>query len=178
MELTLDRDAIREAIIVRAYEEISGDWDFRDEIRAEIKRRVDGVFATTVKEEVASAVREAVQSGFDREYQKVDSFGAAKGPETTIRKELERLIEGYWSQRVDSTGKPTESSYSSTTRAEWMMTQICGEKFKDDMKAAMVSQTAALKDGLRAKLRASTDEMLGQLFRVQTAQDKAEGRYC
>ena len=166
--ISLDRDEIREAIIGRAAESILSDWDYQSSLRKDIRDKVDAIFRKKADEEVASAVTEAVRTAFDREYQRSDAFGEQQGKPTTIRKELERLASDYWSARVDRNGKPTDSTYSSTSRAEWMMAQICGESFSKDMKQHVVNATAQLKDGLREQLHAHTNAMLNDLFRVRT----------
>lgn len=171
-ELTLDKNDIREAIIERASDSILRDWDFTTELRADIRKKVDAIFVEKANEEVSSAVSEAVRNAFDREYQKADSFGDTLGKPTTIRKELERLASDYWSARVDRNGKPTESTFSSTSRAEWMMAQICGENFAKDMKQQVVNATAQIKDGLREQLHKHTNQMLNDLFRVRTVGEK------
>ena len=97
-------------------------------IRAGIEKRIDAVFAAQAQELVNAAVERSVVDGFNREYQRVDSFGTKVGEKTTIQRELDQLATNYWSTLVDKQGKPCgSSSYNSTTRAEYMMTKICGE---------------------------------------------------
>lgn len=165
--ISLDRDEIRSAIIERAADSILQDWDYTSSLRKDIREKVDAIFRTKADEEVAAAVTEAVRTAFDREYQRSDAFGDKQGAPTTIRKELERLAGDYWSARVDRSGKPTDNSYSSTSRAEWMMAQICGESFSKDMKQHVVNATAQIKEGLREQLHQHTNIMLNDLFRVR-----------
>lgn len=167
-DLTFDTDAIREAIIDRAAESILSDWDYTSAMRADIRDKVDAIFRKKADEEIAAAVTETTRAAFDREYQRHDGFGDKKGAPTTIRKELERLASDYWAARVDRSGKPANDSYNSTSRAEWMMAQICGESFSKDMKQHVVNATAQLKDGLREQLHQHTNVMLNDLFRVRT----------
>lgn len=174
--MQLDQAAIQEAVVARITDDILSDWDWKADVRSSVAKRIDAEFAEGLGEIVAEAVESATQAGFDHAYQRIDRFGKLDGKPTTIRKELDRLIQGYWTARVDSSGKPTESNYNSTTRAEWMMVQICGKGFSEQVKAETVSVAGRLKDSLRAELRKATDRMLGELFVVRSLGDQEEGR--
>jgi hypothetical protein len=77
--------------------------------------------------------------------------------------------------RVDAkSGKPTESSYSSVSRAEFLMTQICAQDFSETMKQHALNVTGALKDGLRNQLATQMDGMLSGLFHVKSLQDQGK----
>lgn len=166
--ISLDPEEIRSAVIDRAAASILSDWDYQTTLRADIRDKVDAIFCEKANEEVSIAVTEAVRAAFDREYQRSDAFGEKQGQSTSIRKELERLASDYWSAKVDRYGKPTDSTYNATTRAEWMMAQICGESFSADIKQHVVNATAQLKEGLREQLHTHTNIMLNDLFRVRT----------
>lgn len=176
--MQIDQAAIQAAIVDRVAEEIQSDWDWKSDARAMIAKKIDAAFIAGVGDVVNETVRRAVDAGFDHEYSKGDIFGHHTGPKTTIRAELVKLIDGYWTQKVDRYGKPTDSGYDDKhTRAEWHMIQVCGEGFSKDIKQDVVNITAGFKDGLRAELRGSMDKMLNDLFKVKSKQDASEKLY-
>lgn len=176
--MELNKTTIEEAVIARVCDQIMDEWQWREQAREALAKRIDAAFKNGVDEVVDAAISKAVADGFDHEYRKaVDVFGKAAGETTTVRAELAKLVSGYWTQKVDKYGKPVSSDTygDKITRAEWHMTQVCAADFTAAMKQEAVNVTAALKDGLRKELRASTDKMLSELFRVKSVQDKAEG---
>lgn len=173
----LNEDAITEAVIERATERLLDEHDFVTAARRQISDRVNALFADQVEGEVASIVREATRAGFETVYQPVNRLGQPDGPETTIRKRLVDLVENYWAQRVSKrSGEPQKDSYDSVSRAEWTMAQICAGDFSAALRQEVVNLTATIKDGLREQLRTEVDKMLGEIFRVRSKADTAEGR--
>ncbi len=171
MELNVER--IESAIVQEVIEKIISDDDLWTRVKDGINTRIDALWANTVEARVATLVDQAVTSGFDHAYQKVDQFGRAKGERTTIAAELDRLISSYWIERVDRSGKPSDSSYSTTTRAEWMMVQICGEKFAETMKQHVVNVGGAVKDHFRKELDRTVNSLLSEVFHVKSMGDQA-----
>lgn len=174
--MEINQDAIQRAIVNDVVDRIFGEGDVLADVDREVTKRIDAIFAETVETLIQEKIESVVKSGFDREYRKVDAFGRPESEPTTISKELDRMISTYWSQKVDRNGKPTDNTFSSVTRAEWMMVKICGEDFHQHLKQESVNVTAHLKDSLRDELRKWTDDTLHSLFRVKSQQDKAEGR--
>lgn len=174
--MEIDREKIEAAIVREAADQIISDDALYERVKRDIDARVDKLFATKAEEKIAAVIDDVVASGFDRPFQKVDSFGRPTGKPTSISQELERLVGGYWSARVDSHGKPTESSYSSTSRAEWLMAKICAEDFQKEVKQHAVNVTAQLKDGFRRELHETVNKLLSELFHVRSADDQGKDR--
>lgn len=174
--LNINEQDLKDAIVQKAADEIlRQDDDLSEMIRQEVKKRLDAIFADRAEAQIQAEIDSAIQAGFEREYHRVTAWGEPDGPSTSIRKELEKLVSGFWSTKVDSkSGKPTDSSYSSVTRAEYLMTQICAKDFSDEMKTHALNVTGALKDGLRAQLAKSMDAMLDSLFHVKSLQDQGK----
>lgn len=174
--LNINEEDLKAAIVAKATDEIlTKDDDLSGLIRKEIKSRLDKIFLDRAETQIKAAIDAAVQNAFEREYRRVTRFGEPEGQPTTIRKELEKTVDAYWSAKVDPrTGKPTDSSYSAVTRAEYLMTQVCAEDFSEGMKSSVVSVTGALKDGLRNQLAKQMDGMLNELFRVKSLQDQGK----
>lgn len=170
--MQIDQEKIEKAIIADAVHGFTTDDDLYDRIKKGIDARIDKLFADRVEKHIGEAVEACVKSGFEREYQKADSFGRATGPTTSIAKELETLVQNYWTERVDRNGKKTDSSYSSTSRAEWMMVQICADDFSKEMKQHVVNVAAALKDNFRAVLNQHVAVLLSDVFKVQSQGDR------
>jgi len=174
--LNINEDDLKAAIVKQAVEEIiSQDEDLSSLINAEVKKRVDTIFVNRAQAQLDAAIDAAVLNGFDLEYQRVNSWGKPEGEKTSIRKQLDKMVSGYWSEHVEPrTGKPTDSSYNFVTRAEYLMTQICAKDFTENLKQSALNVTGALKDGLRNQLAAQMDQMLNDLFRVKSLQDQGK----
>jgi len=174
--IKIDETTLQDAIIERAADQIIGDMENLGEIiRDAVNRRVDKIFAETAEAEIHAKIKAAFDDALNREYFRTDSFGQRQGEGTTIAKQLDRMVSGYWSERVDGNGKPTSNSYGTNmTRAEYLMSQICAKDFSDQMKQAAVSVTAALKDGFRAQMAGHVDKLLDELFRVKSLQDQGK----
>ena len=175
--MELDQDKLQAAIVTAAVNQLLGTEDFDGIVKKAIESRIDRLFAERVSAQINAAIDRAIEEGFEREYRPVNSFGTPVGTATTIRRELEQSITGYWTTRVDQNGKPTTDTYGDPlTRAEWLMTKAVGEDFAKMVRQNAVNVTGGLKDAMRGELRKNLDVVLGELFRVTSAQDKEEGR--
>lgn len=171
--MQIDQQRIEQAIVDEAVSKFVNDDDLYTRIRDGINQRIDKVFAEKASLVVTESVERIVAEGFERSYHKTDSFGRHVGQPTSISKELELIVSNYWTARVDRNGKPTDSSYSSLSRAEWMMAQICADDFSKEMKQHVVNVAGALKDHFRGVLNEHVGLMLSEVFKVNTAGDKA-----
>lgn len=174
--MQIDQEKIERAIIADAVRSFATDDDLYQKIRDGINARIDKVFADKVNLVVTDAVERITNEGFERTYRKTDSFGRPVGEPTSISKELETLVSNYWTVRVGRDGKPTDSSYSSTSRAEWMMAQICADDFSKEMKQHVVNVAGSLKDHFRSVLNAHIGSMLSDVFKVQSQGDRDAGK--
>ncbi|MEJ7933528.1 hypothetical protein WG907_04550 [Sphingobium sp. AN558] len=171
--MQIDQAAIEKAIVEDAVHKLTGDDDLYSRIKAGIDLRIAKLFDERVTALVTDTVEKIVKEGFERTYNKTDGFGRAVGQPTSISKELETLVSTYWTARVDRNGKPTDSSYSSLSRAEWMMAQICADDFTKEMKQHVVNVGGALKDHFRGVLNERISLMLSEVFKVNSAGDQA-----
>lgn len=173
--LNINEEDLKKAIVAKATDELlSQDDDLSSMVSTEVQRRIQNIFAERVDAQIAAAVDAAVQMGFDTVYQRVNNWGQPEGEKTTIRTQLDKMISGYWTTKVDTrSGKPNDG-YNTTTRAEYLMTQICAEKFSEEMKKHATNIAGRLKDGLRNQMGAVMDEMLNNLFHVKSLQDQGK----
>jgi hypothetical protein len=173
--LNINEDELKKVIVERAVEGLVEDEHLSGLVAKEVKARIDKIFIDRAQAAIDAAIDQAVQNSFDREYQRITSWGEPDGPKTTIRAQLEKTVDGYWSARVEpKTGKVSTSSYGTVTRAEYLMTQVCAEDFSENMKQSVQNVTGALKDGLRNQLAAQMDNMLNELFRIKSLQDQGK----
>lgn len=170
--MQIDQTKIEAAIVDEAVTRLINDDDLYARVKSGIDARIDKLFQERVSALVTEKVEAVTKDGFERSYTKVDSFGRPTGDPTSISKELERLIHNYWDQRVDRSGRPTDSSYSSSTRAEWMMAQICADDFSKEMKQHVVNVAGTLKDHFRSILNNHVSIMLSDVFKVQSEGDR------
>jgi hypothetical protein len=176
MMFSMNEEEMKAAIVAKAADEfLQAGHDISGLVKVEVKRRVDLIFKDRAEAQIGAAVDVAINNGFDLEYQRVNSWGQPDGEKTTVRKQLDKLAQGYWGEHVDPrSGKSTDSGYTFVTRAEYLMTQICAKDFSENLKASALNVTGALKDGLRNQLGAQMDQMLNELFRVKSLQDQGK----
>ncbi len=174
--INLNNDEITNAVVDKVADAfMREDTDLYSAVEQRINKKIDDIFVRSVEPRIQAEIDKALTDCFHREYQKTTAWGEKKGQTTTISKELEKLMGNYWAENVNEKGET--SGYGKFTRAEYVMAKVTGEDFSKQMERYIIQSAAALKDGMRVQLRASVDEMLAKLFHVQTAQDRAEGRY-
>lgn len=174
--LTINEEDLKAAIVAKATDELlAQDDDLSGMVAKAVNARIDALFAASAAAQINAAIEETIRNGFEREYQRVDQWGEPKGQKTSIKAELSKIVEGYWNARVDTkSGNPSDSSYNTCSRAEYLMTKICAQDFSETMKTAALSVTGALKDGLRNQLAKHMDDMLNGLFHVKSLQDQGK----
>lgn len=176
--MELNQERIEAAIVTEMADRIAADEGFSQRIQTAVDNRISELFQEHADTQIRNAIDAAIKEGFDREYTRVNGWGEREGSPTTIRKELEKVIGNYWNQKVDKNGKP--STYSELTRAEWLMSKMVADDFNGQMKQHIVNVGGALKDQLRESLHGTVNELLTQVFRVNSHGDrkieKAEGR--
>lgn len=176
MSIQIDNDKIMAAVVDKVAEEfMRTEGDLYDAVNAKIGKKIDALFTKSVEPRIQAELDKALADCFHREFQKTTAWGERDGEPTTISKELERLMSGFWAETVDDKGKP--SNYAKLTRAEYTMAKVLGDDFNKQTERYLIQSAAWLKDGVRAHLRGEVDKMLANLFHVKSAQDHAEGRY-
>lgn len=174
--MELNQARIEDAIIAEVAGKLIGDNDLYERAKRAFDGRVEKLWKEVAETRIRSEIELAISNGLEREYCKIDSFGAQKGEKTTIRAELEKQIGGYWNTRVDSSGKPTDSNYNTSTRAEWMMTKMVASDFQGEMKQHVINLGGSLKDKLRGELHETVNRLLSDTFNVKSADDQAKDR--
>lgn len=174
--MELNKEKIEESIVQTVAESLIADSDLESRIKTAVDARIDSHFKTVADRQIGESVNRAIADGLEHEYCRVDSFGRTSGQPTTVRKELERIIAGYWNERVDKNGKSTDSTYSAISRAEWVMLQIVAADFQGEMKQHIVNLGGSLKDHLRLQLRTTLDSILSEVFHVQSEGDRNLGK--
>lgn len=170
--MEIDQKKIEAAIVEQAVQNMIGDNELYNRVKRGLDERIDKMFAERVSALLDETIKTIVRDGFEREYCKADGFGRLSGEPTTIAKELEQLVSGYWQQTVDRQGKKTDSSYGTTSRAEWMMLQICADEFSKEMKQHTLNVAGALKDHFREVLHDHIAIMLSDVFKVKSQGDQ------
>ena len=174
--LNINEEDLKAAIVAKATDEILQESDDLSALVAkEVRARLDRIFVDRAEAQIKLAIDAAVSNAFEREYTRVTTFGQPEGAPTSIRKELDKTVSAYWSAKVEPrTGKTTDSSYGTVTRAEYLMTQVCAEDFTAGLKTSVLSVTGALKDGLRNQLAQKMDAMLNEPFYIKSLQDQGK----
>ena len=172
--LNINEEDLKAAIVAKVSDELLSEGDdLSGMVAVELKKRIDKIFNERVTAQIEGAINETINGSFEREYRRVNTWGEPEGPTTTIRKELEKTVNAYWSAKVDPhSGKTATSGFNAVTRAEYIMTQVCAEDFSKQMQTSVNSVTGALKDGLRGQLAKQMDDMLDGLFRIKSLQDQ------
>lgn len=173
--LNINEDDLKRDIVHRAADQLVDDEHLSGLVAKEVKARVDKLFIDRAEAQISAAIDEAIKGGFEREYQRVSPWGEPEGPKTSIQKELDKLVGGFWNTKVDKHGKPDSSSYGDKmTRAEYLMTTICAQDFSEAMRQSALNITGALKDGLRNQMAQQMDALLSSLFHVKSLQDQGK----
>lgn len=174
--MELDKGRIEDAIVRQVADDIMSEEELRSRVIKAVDDRINNLFKTVADAQISAQIETAIRAGFDHEYTRVNSFGQKSGSPTTIRAELERLIAGYWNERVNKQGKPDTGYGADYTRAEWVMMQIVADSFKGDMKQHIVNLGGSLKDGLRAELYKTVNGLLSEVFHVNSDHDQKISR--
>ena len=173
--LNVDEAKLQKAVAEIVADRMMDENGIADEVRKNVDARIAKLFVERVDGIIQAAIDAAVHEGFEREYQRVTTWGEAQGPKTTIKKELRRIVGDFWSERVSvSSGQKTDSTHNSVSRAEYTMMKVCSEKFSENLKQHALNITGHLKDGLRNQMGKHMDNMLNELFRVKSLQDQGK----
>ena len=145
-----------------------------------VNDRIDALINATATETINARVAKITEDAFFAPYQPVTPFGQPVGEVTTIAASLEKATRDYWLQTVDKNGKPKEGPIYGeklVSRADWFVSKAMSQSIEETIdKDLIVSIAAKVKDTVRAELRGKVDTILGEIFRVQSADDKAEKR--
>jgi hypothetical protein len=174
--MELNKEKIEQAVVQSVADALIADSDLESRIRSAVDARIDKHFKSGADKRIEEAVNRAITDGLEHEYCRVNSFGQREGQPTTVRKELEQMIAGYWNALVEKSGKPTDSTYSSMRRAEWMMSQLVAADFQGEMRQHIVNLGGSFKDHLRAQLKSTLDGILSEIFHVQSEGDRELGK--
>lgn len=173
--MELDKSRIEDAVVRQVADDIMTEDELRSRVIKAVDQRINDLFKTVADAQISAAIEAAIKAGFEHEYTRVNSFGQKEGAPTTIRAQLERMVAGYWNERVNKAGKP-ETYGADFTRAEWVMMQIVADSFKGDMKQHVVNLGGALKDGLRTELYKTVNGLLSEVFHVNSETDQKISR--
>ncbi len=174
--MEINQDAIEAAIVRDVADRIVNEDDIYGRVKTAVDARINAIFKETADAKIQEAIETAITKGFEHEYTRVDTFGQRKGTATTIRAELEKMIGGYWNEKVDKQGKPGSGYGCDITRAEWMMTQLVAADFQGNMKQHIINLGGALKDKLRGELHQTVNKLLSEVFHVRSEDDEAARR--
>jgi len=173
--LNIDESSIRDTVAQKVADDLVNDEHLLAEVSKKVQARIDNLFAERVDVLITKAIDDAVVNAFEREYTKVDQWGQKVGQTTSVKNQLDKIIGDFWSARVSSTsGQPTERSYDSVSRAEFIMLKVCAADFSKTMQEHAINIAGHLKDGLRNQMAAHMDNILSDLFRVKSLQDQGK----
>ena len=112
---------------------------------------------------VDAKVAEVVDKVMNDVFQPVDTWGKKTGEPTTIRKMMEKSIEKYWNEKVDSGGKP--SNYSGNMpRAEYFAKNVVAKMVDYNMSSEMKKIIDAGKDKVREAMAKAVTEQLKKIW--------------
>lgn len=174
--MELNQERIEAAIIAEVADRMVGEEELYSRAKTAVIARLDNLWKEKTEAKIQEVVEAAISNGFDREYQRIDSFGRPIGEKTTIRAELEKQIAGYWNATVDKQGKPSTGYGDKLTRAEWVMSQMVAADFHGDMKQHITNLGGTLKDKLRGELHETVNRLMSDVFHVRSLDDQAIDR--
>ena len=174
MELNIEK--IEQAVISQALDHILDEDGISDKVDTIVRAKIDKIFTDKCKVMIEEAIQESIKKGFERQYSKVDSFGRPVGEPTTLGCELEKMVNRYWDQKVDSGGKPADGYSAKMTRAEYVMGQMIAADFNSHVKQLVVNASGSFKDLMRDSLYGSVNELLSGIIRVSSHGDNGKQR--
>lgn len=173
--MEIDINKIEQAIINQAVDEIVNEREIIRSVKEEVQKRINNRFVEVMDGYIEDIIKNSVDNALDFHYQKVNNWGAPDGQPTTIRKELEKAVDGFWTEKVNpKSGKSDKDGYSAITRAEYVMVRMIGESVEKHLKGDLTNITGALKDGIRNEVGKILDGMLGELFKIKSLQDQGK----
>lgn len=129
-----------------------------------------------IKKTVQRQVHEAVSKALDAELQRileakitpVDMWGEPTGEATTIRDQLHKRAVNFFSEKVDSEGKPT--SYGGAPRYQRIYSELACAAFSKAVKDNIETIAAAVKTSMRNTIWRDLDDALNNTFKVKIKQ--------
>lgn len=173
--MEVNQERIEKAVVAEVAEMIISQEELRNRVIQAVDNRIANHFKEIADKQIANAVNNAIREGFEHEYVKIDHYGRREGEATTISKELNKLIAGYWNQKVDSSGNSSDGYSAKATRAEWVMSKLIAADFEKEMKQHVVNLGAQLKDNLRKELHETVNKLMTEVFHVRSWDDQAAG---
>jgi hypothetical protein len=165
MDLGFTREELLDLAAEKAVQQHAG--FLGNAIERVIAKRVDKLFAERADALLTETLAKVFEEGLNRQFQRVDDFGDPVGEPTTLKKELARLTDEYWKQRVDKgSGKPCEKAYGSITRAEFLMVQMCAKGLSSELNHITDDVVLALREQLTDAVVKWVEDHVDSKFRV------------
>ena len=156
MNLEITAEQIIQQAASKLADEAYENVDALEMLEVEISRRIDSFLGTTANKLMEDTLRREMENLMTRKIQPVNQWGESKGSATSLREELQKRAEEFWSVKVDNGGAP--SSYGGEPRHQHMFKAIAKEQFV----AAITENIDVVIEGFRAALRQDAAKMLGE----------------
>lgn len=147
-----------------------------------ITERVHKRLVRTISEEELKKLREGIydklQVALDKKiadilekpFTPLNTWGKPSGEETTIKDEFLKRTENYWTESVDTDGRPSNRSGTKFTRAEFLAKSFIKESFDKTIKENLSEIVGAFQSSLATTMKTSSniaiDEALKKLIKI------------
>ena len=115
---------------------------------------------------VGTKVNEIVEKVLTDTFQPVTTWGEPKGKPTTIRDMFEKGIQSWWNTKVDSSGKPDNSSYhAKTTRAEYYASQVISSVIDKELRSELSKYIAEGKAKVKEAMATAVADQISRYWK-------------
>ncbi len=153
-ELGLNINEIQSEIIESASKQVAS--MIYKEIVEDIRRKT--------QEMVSKKISETLIDALNKEYQPVDDYGYIIGEKTSLREQFVKSTKEWWSQKVDTNGKATNSSYNSMPRHQYIAKEVIGDVLEKTLKEDLYKLVAESKEMVRIGIAKEVVSLIDQVW--------------
>lgn len=175
MDLKIDADEIRTAVIARCVDEIMGNWDesITSMVSKSLREKIDSKVTNLMNDKIDTMLTDAVKSTLDESITPVNTWGEKVGETTTLKAVIHERARDFWNTKVNKDGAPSQYS-SSKPRWEHLLGEELRGAFSDAIKKDMVNIAGSLKDAVRSDFYGAIDKGLNDIFKIKSIGDQSQ----
>ncbi len=162
----ITREEVLELAAKKLVDAYGGDPDLSESAERLIREKVKELFESGLKRRIDEFLDAEMRKVIETEIVPVNIWGEREGQPTTIRAELAKRAQAFWSVRVDSEGR--ESSYGGNERSKVLMQQILKDEFANAIKENAEVIIAEFKAALKVDASKLVFDHIDKLITVKT----------
>jgi hypothetical protein len=174
MDLKIDPEEIRQAVIAKCVDEVMENWDgsIRSMVTESLRSRIDDKVTHQMNTKIDDMLGDAMQQTLEESITPVNTWGEKVGEPTTLKAVIHERARDFWNTKVNKEGSP--SNYGGKPRWEHLLGEELRGAFGDAIKQDMVNIAGALKDAVRKDFYGAVDKGLNDIFKVKSRAEQAK----